>query len=263
MKLPGAKVLLTGASGGLGRALAVALRAAGADLVLTGRREATLDELAARTAARVLVADLSDPADVGRLAAEAEACDVLVANAALPASGRIETYDAAGIDRALDVNLRAPIQLSRAAVPAMVARRRGHILLVSSLSGLAASPESSLYAATKFGLRGFGLALRQDLAGSGVGVSVLLPGFISEAGMFADSGAKLPPGVGTRTPAQVAEAGVRAIERDTAEVAVAPLPVTAGAYVATLVPGPAGRVQRLLGGAATASRVAAGQLDKR
>ncbi|MHB8504934.1 MAG: SDR family NAD(P)-dependent oxidoreductase, partial [Acidimicrobiales bacterium] len=227
-----------------------------------GRGEAALLEVARRTGGRAVVADLAEPGDVGRLAREAEACDILVANAALPASGRLESYDAAGVDRALDVNLRAPIQLARAAVPAMVARRHGHVLLVSSLSGLAASPESSLYAATKFGLRGFGLALRQDLAGTGVGVSVLLPGFISEAGMFADSGAKLPPGVGTRTPAEVAEAAVRAIERDVAEAAVAPLPVTAGAYVATLLPGPAGRVQRRLG-ARTAARLAAGQLDKR
>ncbi|MST35128.1 SDR family NAD(P)-dependent oxidoreductase, partial [Acidimicrobiaceae bacterium USS-CC1] len=105
----------------------------------------------------------------------------------------------------------------RAAAPAMVGRGRGHILLVSSLAGVAASPASSLYAATKFGLRGFGHALRQDLAGSGVGVSVLLPGFVRDAGMFADSGATLPPGVGTRTPGEVAAAAVAAVERDRAE----------------------------------------------
>jgi short-subunit dehydrogenase len=145
----------------------------------------------------------------------------------------------------------------------MVERGRGHVLLVSSLSGLAPQAESSLYAATKFGLRGFGLSLRQDLDGTGVGVSVLLPGFVRDAGMFADSGATLPPGVATRSPEEVAAAAIDAIQRNAAEVAVASVPVTAGAYLAGLVPGPAARVQRLLGAARIAGTIAAGQRDKR
>lgn len=263
MLLSGTKVLLTGASGGIGQAMAVALARAGADLVLTSRRAELLEELAARIDGRVVVADLSSHADVERLEAEAAAADVLVSNAALPASGRLDSFSHDEIDRALDVNLRAPIHLARAAVPCMVERGRGHVLLVSSLSGLAPQAESSVYAATKFGLRGFGLSLREDLAGTGVGVSVLLPGFVREAGMFADSGASLPPGVGTRTPEEVAAAAIDAIQRDAAEVAVAPMAITAGAYLAGLVPGPAARVQRLLGAARTASTIAAGQRDKR
>lgn len=263
MKLPGSRVLLTGASGGLGQALALALSAAGAELVLTARRAAVLDELAARTGGRVIAADLAVAAEVDRLAEEAGPVDVLLANAGLPGSGRLESYDSSGIDRVVDVNLRAPIQLTRALLPGMLERRRGHIVLVSSLAGLAASPESSLYAATKFGLRGFGLALRQDLAGTGVGVSVVLPGFISEAGMYADAGVRLPPGVGTRSPAELADATLGAIERDVAEVTVAPLPLAAGAYLGGLLPGPAGRVQRLLGGARTAANLAAAQREKR
>ena len=82
----------------------------------------------------------------------------------------------------------------------MVARGSGHLLFMSSLAGKAGAPGSSVYAATKFGLRGFGLALREDLAGKGVGVSVVLPGFIRDAGMFADSGGKLPPYVGHQAP---------------------------------------------------------------
>lgn len=263
MRLDGARVLLTGATGGIGRALADAFHAAGAELVVSGRRGAPLEELAAPFGARVVVADLADAADVSRLCREAEAADVLAANAALPASGRLEGFDPGDIDRALDVNLRAPIQLARAAAPAMVDRGRGHILLVSSLAGVAASPASSLYAATKFGLRGFGHALRQDLAGSGVGVSVLLPGFVRDAGMFADSGATLPPGVGTRTPGEVAAAAVAAVERDRAEVVVAPLALRAGAYLAGLLPGPSGRVQRLLGGDRVAGSIADGQVRRR
>ncbi len=127
--------------------------------------------------------------------------DILVANAALPGSGRLESFSMEQIDRALDVNLRAPIALAHALAPAMVERGSGHLLFVSSLSGKTAAPGSSLYNATKYGLRGFAAALRAELRDSGVGVSAVFPGFIRDAGMFADSGAKLPPGVGTRIAA--------------------------------------------------------------
>src|ERR1700689_1994794 len=98
------------------------------------------------------------------------------------------------------------------AAPAMVARGPGHLVFVSSLSGKAAAPASSVYSATKFGLRGFALALRQDLRPHGVGVSLVSPGFIRGAGMFAETGLKLPPGTGTRTPGDVGAAVIRAIE---------------------------------------------------
>ncbi len=141
---------------------------------------------------------------------------MLIANAALPASGRIEDFSVEQIDRALAVNLRAPIILARALAPQMSARGGGHIALISSLSGKSAQAGSSLYSATKFGLRGFGLGLREDWRDRGVGVSVVFPGFIRDAGMLHESGAKLPPGVGTRTPREVADATLRAVERNKA-----------------------------------------------
>src|SRR6201999_2237670 len=173
-----------------------------------------LGPLAQELAGTSLPADLADRDDVTRLAAEAGDVDVLVANAGLPASGLLTDLSQAQIDVMLDVNLRAPIALARALAPAMVARRRGHIVLMSSLSGKAAAPASSIYSATKFGLRGFGLALRQDLRRDRVGVSVILPGFISDAGMFADTGERLPPGVGTSTSDQVAAATLKAVRRN-------------------------------------------------
>ena len=91
--------------------------------------------------------------------------------------------------------------------------RCGHLVFVSSLSGKARKPRCSIYNATKFGLRGFALGLRTDLAPQGIGVSLVSPGFMRDAGMFADSGAKPPPGLGTATPDQVAAAVVRAIRR--------------------------------------------------
>ena len=161
------------------------------------------------------------------------------------------------------VNLRAPIMLARLLAPALTARGSGHLVFVSSLSGKAAGPHSSVYSATKFGLRGFSLGLRQDLAEHGVGVSCVFPGFIRDAGMFADSGAALPPGVGTSTPEEVAAGIIRAIERDRAEVDVAPLALKAGATLGGLAPGLTASVQSRLGSFKIARAIGAGQRDKR
>src|SRR5207253_5382282 len=107
-----------------------------------------------------LVADLSDPDQVAALVRGRE-IDVLVANAGLPASGRLDSFTPQEIDRAIDVNLRAPMQLARALVPSMLERGTGHLVFISSLSGKMASAGASVYNATKFGLRGFGFALNE------------------------------------------------------------------------------------------------------
>ncbi len=262
MKLGGRTALVTGATGGLGHAIARALAARGAKLVLTGRRTDVLAPLARELAARAVAVDLADPAAVDRLIEEAEDVDVLVANAALPASGRITDSRVEQIDAALEVNLRAPILLSRALAERMLARGSGHLVFINSLSGKIAAPRSSLYAATKFGLRGYALGLRQDLHGTGVGVSTIFPGFIRDAGMFADSGAKLPPGVGTRAPEDVAAAVVRAIENDEAEIDVAPVGLRLGAAVASVAPQVTATLQRWMGAGKIADEVSRGQRGK-
>jgi uncharacterized protein len=263
MKISGSTVLLTGATGGIGQATARELHGHGAELILTGRRTDVLEPLAAELGARPLAVDISEPAEVDRLLSEAGEVDILVANAALSAAGSLDSFDVQEIDRALDVNLRAPIVLARALAPRMAQRGGGHLLFVSSLAGKAASPQSSLYNATKFGLRGFALALRAELRSSGVGVSVVCPGFIREAGMFADSGARLPAGVGTRSPRDVAQAIVHAIERNRGEVDVAPLPLRAGAIFSSVMPGLAATVTRKTGGDDVAAAIATGNRDKR
>jgi short-subunit dehydrogenase len=263
VNLVAGRVLVTGATGGIGQAIARAFAARGASLVLSGRRADVLDRLATELNAQTVTADLSDAAELERLVLATGDADVVIANAALPASGLLTEFSQAQIDTMLDVNLRAPIALARAFAPGMSARHRGQLVFISSLSAKATSPSSSVYSATKFGLRGFALGLREDLRGDGVGVSVVLPGFISEAGMFAESGVKLPPGVGTRTPEQVAEAVLRAVERDRAEVTVAPLGLRIGADIASLAPSLSAVLQRLAGGAKVARAVSAGQSDKR
>jgi uncharacterized protein len=263
MELSGRTVLLTGATGGIGHALARAFAAAGAQLVLTGRRTDVLESLRADLDATTVAADLSDPEAVHGLIADHGDADVVIANAALPASGRLDSFSEEQIDRALDVNLRAPIVLAHALVPKMVERGEGHFVLVSSLAGKAPSEGSSIYSATKFGLRGFGASLRAELHGTGVGVSTIFPGFIRDAGMFHESGTKLPKGVGTSTPDEVAEATVSAVVKNRGEVDVAPIPMRLGATFAGVAPGIAEGLQRRLGGSKVASQLADGQAVKR
>ena len=263
MSLVAGRVLLTGATGGIGAAIARAFAGRGASLVLSGRRADVLEPLAQELDGRTVVCDLSSRDDVERLAEEAGEVDVLVANAALPASGALTELTQEQIDRMLEVNLRAPVALARALAPAMISRGRGQMVFISSLSGKVAAPSSSIYSATKFGLRGFALGVREDLRPHGVGVSVVLPGFIRDAGMFADANVELPPGVGTRTPGQVADAVIRAVERDRAEVEVAPAGLRLGARFASLAPELAANLQRKIGGGKVASDLAAGQAHKR
>lgn len=263
MKISGSRVLLTGATGGIGKTLAQALHARGAQLVLTGRNRDVLTPLATQLDAMAIIADIAQRSEVERLIAEAGEVDVLIANAALPASGRLLELSQDQIDAMLAVNLDAPIAMVRAVAPQMASRGRGHIVLISSLAGKAASPASSIYGATKFGLRGFAHGARADLRRSGVGVSVVMPGFIRGAGMFADSGVKLPPGVGTSSPEEVANAVISAIERNRGEVTVAPLGLRVGASISAVAPNLAAFGQRLLGGDKVARSFSRGQVEKR
>jgi uncharacterized protein len=263
MNLGGRTVLLTGATGGLGQAIARALAHRGARLVLTGRRAEVLEPLAAETGDRAVACDLGDRSALERLIADAGAVDVLVANAGLPASGVIGSFSVEEIDRALDVNLRAPMIMARLMCDGMAERGGGQIVFVSSLNGKAGTAGSSVYAATKFGLRGFAQGLREDLRPRGIGVSTVFPGFIRDAGMFHESGARLPPYVGTKTPEDVARAVVSAIERDRSEVDVAPLPLRLGATFTGLAPELAAMVQRRLGAGQIASQFERGQRSKR
>jgi short-subunit dehydrogenase len=265
VELAGRTALVTGATGGIGGAISRALHERGARVLLSGRRVDALEELRAELGdrAELLPADLAQRDAVSELARSAGEVDVLVANAALPASGRVEDFEPEEIDRAIDVNLRAPVQLTRALLPGMLERGRGHVVLVSSLSGKAASPRSGIYSATKFGLRGFAGGLREDVESRGVGVTVVFPGFVSDAGFFADSGVRLPPWVRTRTPEQVGAAVVRGIESGRAEIDVAPLGLRLGTRIAGLAPVTAARVQRRLGSERIADALAEAQRDKR
>jgi short-subunit dehydrogenase len=265
MQLSSKKVLLTGATGGLGRAIAIALAGRGAELILSSRKASELDALATELPGdghRTIVTDLAEAGAARALAEQAGDVDVLVANAGLPGTGRLQKFSADEIDRVIDVNLGAPIHMTHALLPAMLERGSGHFVYVSSLAGKTPSPRSSMYNASKFGLRGFALAFRQDLRGSGVSASLVLPGFIRDAGMFADAKIDPPPGMGTSSPEEVGTGVVKAIESDRAEVAVAPVQQRALTTVGHVFPGIAARAQRGKG-ESIADKLTSGQSDKR
>jgi short-subunit dehydrogenase len=247
VKLEGRTALLTGATGGLGRAIAEALAERGAKLVLSARYEDRLEGLAAELPGehRVVAIDLAEEGAAERLASEAGEVDCLLAHAGLPGTGELDDYSQASLTRVLRVNLEVPVRLTRELLPGMRRRGEGHLVYTSSLSGKYASPRTSLYNATKFGLRGFAFGLREDLRGTGIGVSVISPGPIADAGIFAESGAKRPPLLGTPPPAEkVGTAAVRAIERNRAEIAVATRRARLGAHLAMITPEISGRLSR-------------------
>ncbi|MBW8060243.1 MAG: SDR family NAD(P)-dependent oxidoreductase [Solirubrobacterales bacterium] len=266
MRIAGRTALLTGATGGLGRAIALALAERGASVVLSARKAEALEALEAELPGdghRALAADLVEPGAAEALAAAAGEVEILVANAGLPGTGRMEDFTAERMTGTLRVNLEAPMLLARALEPAMLERGSGQMVFIASLSGKSATPFSAVYNATKFGLRGFALGLRADLGPRGVGVSIVSPGTIREAGMYSDSGAPPIPGLGTGTPSQVADAVVKAIEHNKVEITVAPLQQRLLAHFALTSPGIAVKIASGEQGQKAAAAVADGQSDKR
>jgi short-subunit dehydrogenase len=268
MELEGKRVLLSGATGGLGAAIAQQLADVGAMLVLSSRRERELGALASSLPGgasrhKVIAADLAKDGAASKLVRDAGDVDVLVANAALPGTGRLDSFTRQEVARALRVNLEAPIMMARELEPHFAKKGSGHIVFIASLSGKVGSPRSSIYNATKFGLRGFAFGLREDLHPYGAGVSVVSPGFVREAGMFHDAGSREPPGLGTTTPKKVAKAVVKAIRKNRIEITVAPRRQRLVTEVGYRHPGLASRVQRSGGAHKIAEDLASGQSDKR
>jgi len=266
--LEGKRVLISGATGGIGRAIAQELAGRGCGLVLSSRRQQELSELAGTLPGgagrhEVAVADLAEPGAAERLIDDAGDVDGLVANAALPASGKLGDFSSDEVQRAIRVNFESPILMARALAPRLAEKGAGHLVFISSLSGKVGSPRAALYGATKFGLRGFAFGLREDMHPHGVGVSIVSPGFVRGAGMWADAEVDPPPMIGTTTPAKVARAVARAIERNRNEITVAPLRQRFVAEIGYRHPELAARMQRRGGAERIASELAAGQADKR
>ncbi len=229
-------VLLTGAAGGIGSALARTFAAAGAHLALVDRDEAGLTELASNlpstAKASVHAFDLSDVSRLETLVADVLAghgrIDVLVNNAGITVHGTFADHTETDLDRVLDINLRAPIHLTRLVLPHLRKSSGSHLVLLSSMAGGLAFPFQSAYSASKFGLRGFGAALRIELASEDIGVTTVMPGTI--ATRFLANAASHDEGTSTQLsalmqrfgtrPERVAKAVLRAIRRNRATMRV-------------------------------------------
>lgn len=226
MRLEGARVLVTGASSGIGAATALELSARGARLVLSGRDQEALAGVATRTGGEMLPADLSGPS--ADLAVRAGRVDVLVACAGEGWSGPLARMSGGTAERMIAVNLTAHVQLTRLLLPGMLERGRGHLVYVASIAGVVGVREEAVYAATKAGLLAFAESLRYELPavdgnavdGNGVGVTAVVPGVV-DTPFFARRGRpytrRRPAPV---APERVARAIAVAVERDRAEVYV-------------------------------------------
>ena len=188
MELSEKVVLVTGAGRGIGRALAHAFAAEGARVALQGKTKKNLEKvqrelkaLGARTV--VLPGDVSDEGTVSRCVAAAEQelgpIDVLVNNAGIFATGPIDKIDAIVFDRVIEVNLRGPFLMSRAVLPGMKSRRRGHIVNIASTAGRRGFPGGGAYCASKFGLAGLTEAMRYDVRAFDVRVTCVFPSSVA------------------------------------------------------------------------------------
>jgi short-subunit dehydrogenase len=249
MELQNKGALITGASRGLGKHIARALAGKGVRLVLAARSAKELEEVAAEVraaggSAAVVPADVSKLSDLEKLTAAAEkelgGIDILVNNAGIETVGMFHELPLDEMRRILEVNLISAMTLTRLVLPAMVERKRGHIVNIASLAGKAGPPLSETYAASKAGMIGFTQSLRVSYFGMGVSASAVCPGFIDAEGMFADrakaSGIAAPKLIGSSQPEGVGRAVVKVIEKDLPEILVTPGPARMLAAVSQIWP---------------------------
>jgi 3-oxoacyl-[acyl-carrier protein] reductase len=184
--LSGKIALVTGATGGIGGAIARSLHAQGATVVLSGTREAVLADLAKELGERAFfaAANLSDPESVGGLVARAEEAadgplDILVANAGITKDGLLMRMKDEDFQSVIQINLESYFRLTRAAVKGMMKRRSGRIIGVTSVVGVTGNPGQTNYSASKAGMIGFSKSLAQEVGSRGITVNCIAPGFIA------------------------------------------------------------------------------------
>jgi short-subunit dehydrogenase len=263
-ELHGRTALVTGASRGLGIYIARALAAEGMNLILAARSADALEKVAddlrsSGTQVFCVPTDLGDRASLTALVDRAEreggGVDLLVNNAGLEWSMAYDQIPVENIDDLIEVNLRAPLVLSRLFLPKMIERGRGHIVNVSSVAGYGAVAYNEPYCATKGGLISFTRSFRATakLLEYPVNCSVVSPGFVEDAGMYNDMatefGVKAPLAFGTSPPQKVAAAVVRAAKRDVPEIIVNPTPIRPLVALALFAPRLALWIVIKLGGA--------------
>lgn len=260
-ELHGRTALVTGATSGLGAAIARGLSREGMEVVITGRKVDVLTELRDELRreggiAEAVPADLGDRSTVEKLIAMCEDAigplDVLVNNAAVTeiwsAYQRFETDE---IDQLVDVNVKGPMLLIRDALPGMIARERGHVVNIGSLAGYVGVGWNVPYSATKAAMPLLTQALRAEFTGTPIGFSLVAPGYTDTGtGGFEAikrSGARLSPLAGVSSPEKVAKAVIKAIRKDKPEIIVNPTPLRPLLAFNRLAPRTGERVTNSLG----------------
>jgi len=256
-ELRGRTAIITGASRNLGTYIARALAAEGMRLVLAARSQTDLDAVAQGLSAGgadvlAVATDVTDAGALQRLVEAAKTVDVLVNNAGTIEVGAYERLDPAAIAATVEVDLIAPMVLTRLVLPGMLAQGRGHVVNMSSLAGRFGLPGIETYCAAKAGLANFTAALRASCRSRGVSASAILPGYVHGVGMYervqARTGIATPKAQGSSGPEEVARAVVRAIRQDLPEVLVSPRPLRPLLALQGLFPGMTERLVSALGG---------------
>jgi short-subunit dehydrogenase len=258
MELRDAVVVITGASRGIGRHLAEGFAARGSRLVLAARSadalEARAEDLRAGGLSVLTVpTDISKREDnqalVERTIAEYGSIDVLVNNAGIERYARFHEKDLDGIEAVIRTNVIGTITLTRLAVPHMIERGKGHIVNIASIAGKSAIAYNVDYSTSKHALVGFSWSLRAELAPRGIGVSVICPIFVQEAGMHHERNPnEKPPAAASAVPMKaVVDATLKAVERNKAEILVTKPLGKLSDVLAALSPDALIAVQRRLG----------------
>jgi short-subunit dehydrogenase len=259
----GTRALVTGASRGIGRAVARALAARGATVGLAARSTGELEALAAELPGshHVLTCDVALPASVAAavegLVAATGGLDLLVANAGIAHYEPVVEQSLEHVEQMTQVNWLGTVYTIKAALPQLLAQGRGHIVVMSSGAGLRAFPGAAAYSATKAAQRMFAEALRHELAGSGVSLTTVYPGEIRTS-LHAHEQSRMPEwyrgGPRAATPEALAARIVAAVERDRRDLHYRPLVVKGMGMLHGLSPGAADRVLRRLRGPTAAPR---------
>ncbi|WP_193195500.1 SDR family NAD(P)-dependent oxidoreductase [Nostoc sp. MG11] len=233
--IAGKTVVLTGASRGIGVFIARVLAEKQATIVGVSRSQEGLDKVCAEVNAlggkgigiRFDISNVEElPMLLKKIEQLAGSVDILVNNAGIEIYRAFPDYSLADLQSVLSVNLLAAMELTRLVLPKMLHQSSGHIVNMASLASKKGHPYDSVYSASKAGLLMWSDAIRQELAGTGVGISSICSGYVSQQGMLADTGVPVPNVGGVSTPADVARAVVRAIEQNQAEVIVNGNPIT-------------------------------------
>jgi short-subunit dehydrogenase len=243
--LNGKIVLLTGGSRGIGPVVAEALARRGAVIAIAARSKNGLDEVATRLKGLgietlVVSTDLADQSQreelVSAVLVQFGKIDILVNNAGLETEGAYAELPWSSIQTTIEVNLLAPMALTRLVLPGMLERKAGHIVNVASIAAKSGAPYAATYSGTKAGLAEWTRALRLELSGTGVRFSTIFPGYVREVGMFAKFGVQSPWIVGSCAPSQVARAVVAAIEKSKSETIINSRPLRYSFIVNELSP---------------------------